>query len=445
MSQSRQEVFREKYHAGLELISEGKHEEAMALLYEAAKIAPEGWLALANELIKDGKPELAEDRCKEILKLTKDFRILAAAYNNLGMIYCAKGLLTASEEAFNESRNLVSTSPDPLSNLALIHQWRQCYPESIRYASRALAIDPWHEQAQFIRSMCLLLSGDYVEGFKEYECRWRSKNNGLSKLNCNMPEWNGKNGKSVFIYGEQGHGDSILMMRYAKQIKAMGLKQSWVTQKSMSDLIRTISEIDCVVEVGDPLPDFDCHLPAVSLPRVLGTTTSNIETKPYVPKPADAVDYGEGFHVGISWRGSPSQTNDLIRSSSLKQWSDLLNVPGVTFHSLQAENAEQVLLYPEIKTYPAPSGWLETARRMAGLDLVISVDTAIVHLAGSMGIQCLCALHSRPYFVYPPKFGDITPWYDSVKLFRARKEHDWDFVFNNITNELIKRTSRRSA
>lgn len=438
MSESAQETFRRKYHEGLELIADGKHDEAMALLYEAAKVAPEGWLALANELIKDGKPEIAEDRCKEVLAITKDPRIRAAAYNNLGMIYCGKGLLDAAADAFNESRSLVSSSPDPLSNLALISQWRQRYEDSIRYATRALMIDPWHEQAQFIRSMCLLLAGDYKRGFIEYECRWRSKNNGLSKLNCNIPEWNGTNGKSLFVYGEQGHGDSILMLRYAREIKKLGLRQAWVTQRPMSDLIREIPEIDLVVEVGDPLPDFDCHIPAVSLPRLFGTTTETIPDSPYILAPKDSVEYGDGFHVGIAWRGSPSQSNDAFRSTSLESWKDVLSVDGVTFHSLQVENSDEALFYPSIKTYPKPNGWLETSKRAANLDLIISVDTSIVHLAGAMGIPCFCALHSRPYFVYPPKFGEVTPWYKSVKLFRCRKEHDWDFVFNNISHELKK-------
>jgi ADP-heptose:LPS heptosyltransferase len=152
--------------------------------------------------------------------------------------------------------------------------------------------------------------------------------------------------------------------------------------------------------------------------------------------PSDAINYGDGFHVGISWRGSPSQSNDSFRSTSLAQWNEVLAVEGVTFHSLQADNSEEALLYPSIKNCEKPSGWLETARKIAGLDLVVSVDTSIVHLAGAMGIPCFCAMHSRPYFVYPPKFGEVTPWYKSVKLFRSRKENDWHFVFDNITNEL---------
>lgn len=435
---TREETFRKLYHEGLQLIADGKDDDGMKVLYEAAKTAPEGWLALSNELIKDGKYSVAEDRCKEILALTNDRRIRAAAFNNLGMIYCHFSLLDAALQAFIKAREEYPESPDPHSNLALLAQWEARFDDAIRLSNRALESDPWHEQAQFIKSMCLLLDGRYEEGFEAYECRWRSKTNNLQKLFCNKPEWDGTNGKSLFIYGEQGHGDSILMLRYAKEIHKLGIKQSWVTQKSMSPLLKLIPEIDCVVEVGDPLPDFDCHIPAVSLPRVFKTTTENIPASPYIAKPDDCKVY-RGFNVGIVWRGSTAQTNDPIRSSSLEQWRDVLDVEGVTFHSLQVDNAAEGLLFPKIVQSTPPTSWLDTARAIANLDLIISVDTSMVHLAGAMGIPCWCALHSRPYFVYPPKFGERTPWYENVKLFRATKPHDWQNVFQRIATELCTR------
>jgi len=432
----RETKFAELYNAGMELILAKKDDEGMRLLYEAAKTAPEGWLTLSNLLIKDGQYVVAEERCQEVLKLTKDARIKAAAYNNLGMIYCAWNQLDAAMDAFKLSVSEFPNSADAYSNMGLVNQWRENYAEAERWANRALKIDPWHEQAAFMRSMVLLLSGDYKQGFEAYECRWRSKGNGLSKLNCNMPEWNGVNGNSVFIYGEQGHGDSILMLRYAREIKKRGLRQAWVAQKSMSPLLRAIPEIDTVVDVGDPLPDFDCHLPAVSLPRIFGTTIETIPPAPYISRPDDAMDYGPGFHVGIVWRGSPSQSNDKLRSSNLQQWHEVLAVPGVQFHSLQVDNSEEGLLYPRMKSYDKPKDWQDTMHRIAGLDLIISVDTSIVHLAGAMGLPCWCALHCRPYFVYPPHLGEKTPWYNSVRLFRSEQQHDWHKVFSRIATEL---------
>ncbi len=452
--------FADLYNRGMELILVGKENEGMDFMWQAANIAPEGWMTLANLLIKDKQYALAEDRCKEVLKLTKEVRLRAAAYNSLGMIYAAIGQVDSASQTFYKSLEEHS-NPDAYSNLGLLAQWKKNYTDAIRFTRRALRLDPWHEQAQFISSMVKLLDGDYIEGFKEYEIRWRSQNNatiqpscnhvpqwencncerverraGLQKLNCNMPEWDGTNGKSLFVYGEQGHGDSILMLRYAREIRKLGIKQAWVCQKSMEPMLKLIPEIDTIIKVGDELPDFDCHIPAVSLPRIFKTTMETIPPSPYITPPGDRVDYGPGFHVGIAWRGSATQSNDHLRSTSLEQWKSVLAVPGVTFHSLQVDTAEEVLLYPNIKTYEKPKDWFETVRRMVGLDLVISVDTSVVHLAGALGLRCWCALHSRPYFVYPPKCGYKTPWYDSVHLFRTNERNEWKPVFEKIAHEL---------
>lgn len=425
------------YDRGVKLIESGEDKAGLDLLFQAARTAPEGWLALCNQLIKEKAYGPAEDRCKEILEITKDSKLRAAALNNLGMIYCAIYQINLAEEMFRLAIQEFPQAPDAHSNMGLLCQWRQQFDESVRHTSRALLIDPWHEQAQFIRASVKLLSGDYQDGFNEYECRWRSKNNGLSKLNCNMPEWDGHNGKRLFIYGEQGHGDSILMLRYAREIRKLGIFQIWVCQNSLTELVQTIPEIDQVVKVGDNLPDFDCHLPAVSLPRLFKTTLDNIPPAPYLVCD-NPMDYGPGFHVGICWRGNQDQTNDNLRSTNLKQWEAVFAVRGVTFHSLQVDNAAEAELYPALIKYEKPKHWGETIPRVAGLDLVISVDTSIVHMAGALGVECWCAMHSRPYFVYPPKLGSVCPWYNSVRLFRSERPGDWLEVFQKIANELNK-------
>ncbi len=130
------------------------------------------------------------------------------------------------------------------------------------------------------------------------------------------------------------------------------------------------------------------------------------------------------------------QINDHIRSTNLDQWREVLEIPGINFHSLQVDGADEALLYPQLKVHSMPPNWLETAARIAALDLVISVDTSIVHLAGAMQIPCWCALHSRPYFVFPA-VREHTPWYPSVRLFKQKKEFEWSPVFSAIAQELL--------
>ena len=432
---NRVEQFQTLYQQGLELLSQNRDEEAMSLLYTAAKIAPEGWLALAVELLKDGKSELALERFHEVLKLSKVPKVRAAALNNIGMIWANSGRNEEAMRVFAEASEIAPEFPDTWSNIALMHKWKFDFTSALYYANKALARDPWHEQACFIRSMIYLLSGDYARGWEEYECRWRSKSNGLAKIATPFPEWNGRNGKRVFIYGEQGHGDTILMLRYARLIKERGLEQVWVVQKSMSPLAQSMGIIDLVMEPGHPVPEFDCHIPAVSLPRIFNTRLDTIPPAPYIPEP-EPMDYGPGFHVGICWRGSKGQGNDMIRSTNLKHWSELLALPGITFHSLQVDCAEEALLYPQIKMYEKPADWLDTARRIAGLDLVVSVDTSIVHVSGAIGKRCLVPMHCRPYFVYPPKSGKECPWYSTVILFRQKREFEWEHVFGQIAEYL---------
>lgn len=411
---------------------------AEKLFFKAASLAPEGWFAVGMTLMKQGEDAAALARFQETLAITKTPKVKCACLNNIGMILANRGQNAEALIAFEQARHLWPECPDSYSNLGLVLMWNGELDAAIVQLSIALQLDPWHEAAQFIRSMALLLKCDYKHGFEEYECRWRSKSNFLRKVEANYPEWDGTNGKRVFIYGEQGHGDTILMLRYAKLIRERGMWQAWVGQKSMSPLIKTMPEVDLVCDIGDPLPDFDCHLPAVSLPRLFGTTVETIPPAPYLPKPIVTTwgFTGKPLQVGIAWRGSAVNKNDLFRSTNLSMWADVLKVAGVNFHSLQVDGAEEALLYPQIITHEKPKDWLETAQRIAGLDLVISVDTSIVHLCGAMGVPCWCVLHSRPYFVYPPSHGERTPWYASVKLFRAAKEFEWQPVFQQIANEL---------
>ena len=436
-AENRVTKFNTLYQKGLDLLTAGKDDEAMAAMHEAAKTAPEGWLALAVQFIKDGQGDVAIARLKEVLALTNNPKVKAAALNNIGMVLANRGQNASALEAFREASTLCPEIADTWSNIGLMHKWAGDFDTALRYIDRALRCDPWHEQGNFVRAMVYLLSGDYVRGFEEYECRWRSKSNGLAKINTPHLEWDGKSGSSLLVYGEQGFGDAILSLRYASQIRAMGVQQSWVCQKSMVPVLRAVDGINNIVPVGEILPDFDCHIPAVSLPRVMRTTAESVPLpEGYINRPSDPVDYGPGFHVGIVWRGSRAQGNDLFRSTSLDDWEPVLAVEGVTFHPLQTDNLDEALLYPQISQDAKSTDWGETMRRVAGLDLVISVDTSMVHLCGAMGVECWCAMHCRPYFVYPPKFGERTPWYKSVRLYRQDRELNWKPVMERIANDL---------
>jgi tetratricopeptide (TPR) repeat protein len=356
-------------------------------------------------------------------------------------------------------------SADALTNFGQVHKWRGDLDRAESYCSRALAINPWHSEAQFLQALNALDRGDYGRGFPLYECRWRSRTNGYRKLECFFPEWSGPGAtfqgeplKRLFVYCEQGAGDIFLMLRYAPLIRAAGMWQSWAVKRGMAGLAGEL--VDHVTENAEPPVEFDCHVASASLPAIFGTTLQTVPRDPYLKAPA-AVDYGPGFHVGIAWRGNKGQYNDAIRSTALSDWRPVMELAGdhpspwpsplggerehgshrVTFHALQVDGAEEALLYPEIEMHEPPKDWSETAARLAGLDLLITVDTGIAHLAGAMGLPVWCALHCRPYFVFPLAC-EGSPWYPTMRLFKQQRAFEWQPVFSRIADELRKTLSQ---
>jgi hypothetical protein len=406
-------------------------------LNQVARKFPAQWCELASRLANENdSAALAHLKCA--LSIPASNFVRAGILNDVGRIHANAGQTKESLGYFLKAHALHPQSSGILANIALAHRWSGDLKSAESWLLRSLKAHPWEHNAALELSFIKLLGGDYLNGFEHYESRFRVPGGSLKKLICDKPEWDGTNGKRVFIYGEQGAGDIYLMLRYSRLIKARGVWQSWGVHKPMMPLVSSIPEIDHCFWDGKDTPDFDCHIPAASLPRLFKTTIDIIPSPLVIPRPVPH-DYGEGFHVGIVWRGSKAQNNDHIRSTQLKEWLPVLNVPGVTFHSLQVDGADEALAYPQINMDTTPADWMETAKRVCGLDLVITVDTSMVHLCGSLGVPCWCALHCRPYFVFPLVREDC-PWYPSVKLFKQKREFEWREVFENITNELREKT-----
>ena len=435
---ARQQQFKSLYDSALALAISGESEKAELGFDQAAEFAPDLWCSEAERLFNEDH-DLAIHHLAKALEFSKSGFVRAIVLNDMGRIYARRGQNKEALELFKQALSSNPGHPGIMTNTGLVNRWLGNLVEAERWLTRALNQNPWESAAALELAFVKMLGGNYPDGFKLYECRFRVPGGALHKLECDKPEWNGSNGKRLFVYGEQGSGDIFLMLRYAKLIKEMGIHQTWGVHNSMLPLISTMPEIDSVIGGDAQVDDFDCHIPAASLPRMFGTSLETIPEPVCIPKPQPH-DYGPGFHVGIVWRGSKTQNNDSIRSTNLSQWLPVLNVPGVIFHSLQVDEADEALAYPQIQIENKPSDWMDTARRVCGLDLVISVDTSMVHLCGSLGVECWCALHCRPYFVYPI-IKDYCPWYVSVRLFKQKTEFEWQPVFESIAHELKKLTT----
>jgi hypothetical protein len=214
----------------------------------------------------------------------------------------------------------------------------------------------------------------------------------------------------------------------------------WLTQQGLAAIARKVDGVDDAIDEKAflaSMPKFDAHIMSMSLYRVLGITVDTLPRQPYILRP-EPFDYGPGFHVGISWRGSKVYANDLFRSTRLEDWSDLLDTPGVTFHSFQVtENEEQLAFADKLVIHEPPSGWEETQRRLAGLNLYISVDSGPVHLAGAMGVESWVLLPKSCDFRWMAD-GSGSHWYPTLRLYRARENFQWRTLLAEVKDDLCQ-------
>jgi hypothetical protein len=307
-----------------------------------------------------------------------------------------------------------------------------------------LALKPDHAKAHLNRSLALLLTGELDEGWREYE--WRFAVNVYDRK-FDRPLWSGEPlaGASILMHAEQGFGDTLQFVRYIPAVAERGGRVVLEVPGSLVRLARTVAGASEVVASGDPLPPFDCHCPLLSLPRVFKTNLATIpNVVPYLQVPAEAsADWTDritatpGLRVGIVWAGTT------VGAIDLQLLQPLWEVDGVSWFSLQVgERSGDVSSLDGVKIADL-SPWLvdfaETAAAVCRLDLVISVDTSVAHLAGALG---------RPTWLlvrYPPEWRwllerEDSPWYPTARLFRQEKEEDWSGVAREVAAALAQMT-----
>jgi tetratricopeptide (TPR) repeat protein len=315
---------------------------------------------------------------------------------------------------------------------------------------RALALDPDHANAHVNLGMTRLLQGDFA-GFRDYEWRWRAADAPRAR-NFAAPQWQGEAlaGASILLHAEQGFGDTIQFVRYARLVAARGGRIVLEAPAPLERLFAPLPEIDSVVRAGASLPPVEFHCPLLSLPLACGTTLATVpaETPYLAANPAQAARWRErfaarpGLRVGLVWAGRPSHPRDRERSLAPEQLEPLGGVPGVAFVSLQLR-AEGMLLPArlEIDDVAAELGdFADTAAAIAALDLVITVDTAVAHLAGALGARVWVLLPHLPDWRWLMARAD-TPWYPTARLFRQGRAGEWAPVIAAVKAALESRAA----
>ncbi|MBI2948763.1 MAG: tetratricopeptide repeat protein [Verrucomicrobia bacterium] len=365
---------------------------------------------------------------------------------NLAEISLLRGGLEAGAEI---CQKLLAINPDNIDAhvyLGLIRSGQGRPVEAVALFQRALQLDATQHVARLHLGLTQLLLGDYPSGFVNYEARWLADRNGPGRRQFDQPEWEGEElrGRTILLHAEQGLGDSIQFVRYARLVAQRGGRVLVECDPSLKALFRSAEGISAVISRGEPLPGFDVHSPFLSLPRVLGTTLESVPNQvPYLRAPTDAVfelPRVPGLKVGLVWAGNPNHANDNARSMPLPCLSPIWTSPGVAVFSLQLgaaqsqlnsvrEAAQIIDLSPRLKDFGA------TAQAVSQLDLIIGVDTAVVHLAGSLG---------KAVWLLLPHVNDWrwgresveSPWYPTLRIFRQTKPGDWSVPVERVAQEL---------
>jgi tetratricopeptide (TPR) repeat protein/glycosyltransferase involved in cell wall biosynthesis len=436
---------------------QGKVEQAIAHYEQALAAEPDFVPALINlavALQEKGELLRALDLYRRALEIQPHSW---EAYNNLATVLQEQGNLEEALEYYHKALELLPDFVEAINNLGRTFLEKGAVEDAIACYKRAISLNPDHASAHLNLSLALLLAGDLENGLAEYEWRWQIKEfktghscyltapgNTLSAREY-RPLWDGSNlqGKTVLLHAEQGLGDSLQFIRYVAIVKNLGGRVIVDCYPQLRRLFAMIDGIDLLIVRGEPLPEFDVQVPMLSLPYVLGTRLSTIPaTAAYLAPPADA-EFGllpdRNLKVGIVWAGNPKHRKNMQRSCGLSQFLPLLDVSGVTFYSLQKEvlEADRALLNvtPIVDLSPHFGDLADTAAAIAKLDLVITVDTAVAHLAGALGKPVWILLAFSPDWRWLLERED-SPWYPSARLFRQRERGDWEPVFARVAEAL---------
>jgi len=438
---------------GMVLESQRRFDQALNLFDNILLIRPQeaGIHHSRGKILNaQGQHDQAIEAFERAIELNPDN---AKFYNSLGI---ARGLnddQPAAIEAFEQALKKEPDLAEAVNNLGTAMQEQGEFDNALEYFNRALQIRPDYPEARFNRAAIHLLRGNFAQGWRDYEGRcqqadWQRRH----RCPPGIPHWDGKSftGKRLCVHGEQGLGDTLQFVRYLPLVKALGGTVVLETSELLVKLLAGSKMVDEFVTQGyrkstETGHDVCVHL--LSLPGLFQTTVETIPTTvPYVF--ADPIKVscwkqkltGPDFKVGIVWAGNPSHKRDRSRSVELERFAVLNKIPGLRLYGLQkgeaARQAGELAGAMDIQNFDdGLADFSDTAALIANLDLVISVDTAVAHLAGSMGKPIWVMLPYVPDWRWMLDRND-SPWYPTMQLFRQPEKGNWDAVMMNIAKEL---------
>jgi tetratricopeptide (TPR) repeat protein len=443
---------------GIVLAADRYFEQAISSYQSAIALQPayaEAHGNLGNALRECERLEEAISHCRTAVILKPE---LAQCHSQLGAALAENGEIEEAIEAYRIAIHLDPNLADAHMNLgnALAAQGR--VQDAVTSCQTAVHLHPYSISAHWNFAVALLRAGDYQRGWVEHEWRLRSASPDAAPR-FSKAAWNGNAlaGKTIFLHAEQGFGDTLQFIRYVPLVAAgrqgesdahMGAGR--VIVECAAELVRLVREspgVDGAIARGDPLPHFDEHAPLMSLPLIFQSRLHNLPaTVPYLQ--ADAVRIGQWkarvtafagpehiFHVGLCWAGNAVHRNDRQRSIPFHQLAPLAS-DGILFHSLQKEpvppQREGLRIVDHSKSL---FDFADTAALLANLDMVITVDTAVAHLSGAMGIACCVLLAALPDWRWMLHRQD-SAWYPTLRLYRQQRPGQWSDVLRRVAGLL---------
>jgi tetratricopeptide (TPR) repeat protein len=468
----------------------GKNDQAIFAFRNALKLSPEYTQALYNlskAYSEQGRIDQAIAACRRAIRIEPSFY---SAYHDLGMLHKRQGNLNDArtcllraieldpgaiaarlnlgnvlirlkrwEEAIDCLHGLIAIKPDSseaLYNLGNIYKKIADFDHAEKYLKRAIEIEPDFADAHFNLSLVLLALGKLKQGWAEYEWRLKKKH----AFCFDRPLWQGEslNGKTLLVQDEQGLGDTFQFIRYLPILvdNHGGAKIIFQTRRKLFRLVESLrccSEGRLDLSGKDSAPDnYDFTIPLLSVPKLIYQTQHKIPSDiPYLSVQSNLLKKWEkrlsrvtGLKIGICWQGSRENNADKFRSVSLELFYDMAAIPGLQLISLQKyDGIEQLSACPShvnIINFSSEldcgaDAFVDTAALMQNLDLIITIDSAVAHLAGALGIDTWLLLSKVPDWRWGIE-GDDCPWYPTIRLFRQKEHGYWKTLLESIGNEL---------
>jgi len=346
--------------------------------------------------------------------------------------------LPEAERWFHRAGLLNPDDPRPFINVAMIYRTWGHLDAAVTWLEKALAVAPENPDVHWNLAHALLVRGDLARGFAEYE--WRFKRAGRAERAMPMPRWAGEDlrGKTLLLAAEQGMGDLIQFVRFAEPLAAHGAKVIVECHPGLETLLATAPGVSSVITLGSVIPAANFYLPVMSAAHMLAVDDAAIRREAYLSAPPGPKPHlpGSGVRVGLVWRGNPLHENDQFRSVALSTLQPILEIPGATFISLQVGEAhKEIGALNVLGLGTSLTDFAVTARAVMQLDVVITVDTAVAHLAGALGKQTWLLLARGNDWRWRHARGD-TPWYPTLRLFRQAPHRDWSVPVRQIAAAL---------